>query len=1002
MERAALLGWFLPFAMGICLFLGLVLPKGSLTVYDTVLNRFQTIQNLPQGLVLSAGLLNMIETGFVNIVGTSNLPSDYQNSAGGAAFNAIYQATTGTTPFPDATLQQSMDAYTKDCVFFELQQAGTTLTIQELANQSTDLSADFSVAANPGAFTTYYSAAQPQGVIMDCGTAWNALNLSITDPNTYVSGVRDVCSRSGYNPDDATQLQQCQSNLAGFLQMVYEGSVNINNLQSYLMQVGLAQTLLGAFQSVNPLEGPVTVANNQMMNSGFLMGIVAADWLPVMRSVFTAIAIGLIPFLCLFLLIPDAAGKSASLMLGFFVWLTCWGIIDCVVHGLATDYAIEVFASIRDKKFGYLSIMTTPTMAQRGLAIFGFAQTASIMLATVFTGVLIKFGGHALAMMAGQMRGEVLGGVSAGAAKTDPGHRAQTLEAEANSGATFANAAKFDFKSVMQARTATGVGDTGGQIRGMADMGGLGATVRGRESAARVAMGKSMAAGEMTMQRVQARAAETGQGIQNAYRDMARAEKISGTGADGTTWGREGALTFGGWQKGQSTFKTTSDQKGNVQNEYKGLAGEATWNRGGQFYNVKLPGQTWQARSFNEAASLQRIAHSVSSRLSNDTAAGKSVDWSRAYGTTREQTEGIKHDIANSVLEQAGRSGQFKNVEADALKGYVAGKVGLQTPKWNVLKFVGIQGEFGAGAEYNRTHGSEASSTLTTSQQSSLNDMITKAQADTLAKKWSEQGGASGALRNSSSVLTGDEKSVLEEQARRSAVRADHVEEIAPKMMTDLYRDQRFANYSDPGERTGAVLEWLRTDEGQNYAATYMDKYLENKSAEAHHSGLTSGQAGQAAAEVKEAVLRGEEKGAGLMNGAQKNAFKVMRGTPSAPTGSPLNKPKFKNSAEDNINTLRDSIADQTQHEYKMFDWGKDRAGEMLGMRPESAVTPIVPDKIQLRLNCRAVFEGMKISRIPANGPISGPGERVSEESVRSVEGGRGQGPGDPDRLSHR
>ena len=173
--KGGTLGWFLPFAMGICLFLGLVLPKGSLTVYDTVLNRFQTIQNLPQGLVLSAGLLNMIETGFVNIVGTSNLPSDYQNSAGGAAFNAIYQATTGTTPFPDATLQQSMDAYTKDCVFFELQQAGTTLTIQELANQSTDLSADFSVAANPGAFTTYYSAAQPQGVAMDCGTAWNAI-----------------------------------------------------------------------------------------------------------------------------------------------------------------------------------------------------------------------------------------------------------------------------------------------------------------------------------------------------------------------------------------------------------------------------------------------------------------------------------------------------------------------------------------------------------------------------------------------------------------------------------------------------------------------------------------------------------------------------------------------------------------------------------------------------------------------------------------------------------
>lgn len=52
------------------------MPKGHITtVYDPVLNRFQTVGDIPDAIVFTAGTLNLIERGLVDIIDTSAAPN---------------------------------------------------------------------------------------------------------------------------------------------------------------------------------------------------------------------------------------------------------------------------------------------------------------------------------------------------------------------------------------------------------------------------------------------------------------------------------------------------------------------------------------------------------------------------------------------------------------------------------------------------------------------------------------------------------------------------------------------------------------------------------------------------------------------------------------------------------------------------------------------------------------------------------------------------------------
>ena len=163
-----ILGWAPIAALGIAIYVGLFVPKGNIVVYDPVFNKFQTIPNVPNGVVIVAGSLNAIERGLVDIVSNSASPTAYQTQAGGIGFMGLYNLTTMPATASNSFLDMNVNRYIQDCVSFALNNPGSGLTVDELRKTTTSFATSFSKASNPAIYTLYYSAAVPQGQAQGC------------------------------------------------------------------------------------------------------------------------------------------------------------------------------------------------------------------------------------------------------------------------------------------------------------------------------------------------------------------------------------------------------------------------------------------------------------------------------------------------------------------------------------------------------------------------------------------------------------------------------------------------------------------------------------------------------------------------------------------------------------------------------------------------------------------------------------------------------------------
>jgi len=396
--RVIPLVWAVPVLFGAVMYLALFVPKGNITVYDPVLNRFQTIGEVPNAIVFTAGFLNKIEKGMVDIIDTAAAPdAQYQTTSGGIGFKAL-ESIKGSAP-KDNYVRTSMIRYVKDCVTFELMRPGTTLSLDDLRNNTTDFLGNLSQAVNPAVYTVYYDAANPAGTAMTCTQAWNRLQPIYANPLNYDEALKKVCSKAYFDPASAVEMNTCKSLLAGTLNFTTGTAVTPEKI---IQQRQIAEILYNFYFQDDYETALLMESNRKITSTGLGIGLTMNEWIPIMRAIMTAIAIGVIPFLVLFLPTP-VVGKAASVMFGFFVFLTTWGITDAVIHGAAMDYASYAFEDMRQSSLGVYAMAAFPTISLKLLAMFGVIRSAGIMLASFFSMMLIRFGGHALALLAGNL-----------------------------------------------------------------------------------------------------------------------------------------------------------------------------------------------------------------------------------------------------------------------------------------------------------------------------------------------------------------------------------------------------------------------------------------------------------------------------------------------------------------------------------------------------------------------------------------------------------------------
>jgi len=419
--------WAVPVGIGVTLFLAMVIPKGTIWIYDPVKNRSQAVGDVPEGLVLLAGTTNLIERGLVDVISTSADPIGYQQQAGGIGFDMLNNVHSKGINLGDQYIHDSLRSYTKDCVFFELLRTGTQLSANTI-NKNSDFIGLYQQAENPAVFTVYYKDEDDwrAGKTKTCTEAYALLVTDLKNTAKYTNVTKARCGEIGFDPTNPAEFQQCKdmfANLASWFEGAAWEQVN------FFKQVLIAQTFSDAIIAASPDTSLAIMMSRNAGTSMMATGAMANSWIPTIRGILVSVAIMLTPFLVIFLPTP-LYGKALGLICGLFIWPMSWGIIDAALHQFAMDFSYKAMEEVRQNELGLLAVSSFGTSSLKALAMFGTIRWAGLMLSTVITGMMIKFGGQALAMMAGSLTSPVQGAAAkAGMDTQTPEGRAHLIDA---------------------------------------------------------------------------------------------------------------------------------------------------------------------------------------------------------------------------------------------------------------------------------------------------------------------------------------------------------------------------------------------------------------------------------------------------------------------------------------------------------------------------------------------------------------------------------------------
>jgi hypothetical protein len=398
-------------------------------------------------------------------------PERYGVSAGGIYSAIIYQSLANTYALygdnnrPDSYLSYSLQRYIEDCMFFA-NQAGN-LSIDDVKQKSVDFNVQLEASVHNSIFTIVQKDAdgwRDESNSLTCyetwygGNAaagtWDGLRTYLIDSAKFNGMLEQVCSSIGYDVNDAQEKLACQNIMGSLTDYTHGGSLSMSWFE-FIRQIFIAHKINEALTTYAPGTTTAWLSNLETMSSTTGIAIVANQWMPVIKGVVTGVAFFLTPFIIMFFTTHIFPRALLTVMM-FFIWITLWTIMDVGMHGFAMDYAYNVYQMIRaNNSLAYDQIMMMPDAALKGMAVSGIVRSSSMMLATVFTGMLFKgYASTALAALSGNLAGHMRStGSSSGSTTMMPERAAGRMSAVEVSVPTVANAAKYNFSQRTTAGT---------------------------------------------------------------------------------------------------------------------------------------------------------------------------------------------------------------------------------------------------------------------------------------------------------------------------------------------------------------------------------------------------------------------------------------------------------------------------------------------------------------------------------------------------------------------
>lgn len=419
--------------VGVIIYQTFIQKTSQIVIYDETLNLQKTVADVPDGLILLAGISNKIEKGLVDIIWTSSDPYSFKEAAGGSIFNILKSAYGKNVNLNGMAnggeyIKRSLQSYIDKCLWYEMARPGTGVNVNDF-NNTVNLEGILALAQSDSINAVIYNDIYPSGLTGTCRECWTEINnylatLTPTSPEVErfyretagIAGVLNVVGATGIDVDLTSA-----NKVTAFVSALLGTSVTKSQL---VTQKLIADEL---WTAVNNGDS-TAIANRKTGVSMSGMANMANDWIPILKSLVFAIFIGLFPFVCL--LIPTPLfGRAISFMFGSFVFLTAWGICDALIHSFAMDKAIALFREVSTSGLGMNSHLMFESESSKALAMFGAARWSSMMLAGVLSAMIARFGGYAMSQFSSQMSMAKTYGAEAESMVSSPEGRARELNA---------------------------------------------------------------------------------------------------------------------------------------------------------------------------------------------------------------------------------------------------------------------------------------------------------------------------------------------------------------------------------------------------------------------------------------------------------------------------------------------------------------------------------------------------------------------------------------------
>lgn len=440
--------WIATFWWAIVFYVVLIFPMGTVIVRDESMNKDKTIQNVPVGIVIVAGLTNGIEVGLKNVIETAMSPLlNYTLAGNGVGFDMfgyIYSVAPNIK-FKSEYDRMNLGEYLEDCVSHGILTGD--VSVEEVKKNSDFMTGVLANANYTAVYTLRYDDTNKQGAEVSCAAAYTSLQSTFT-ASYWDDMFKDICKEWGFTTP--LELTQCRTIADSYISNILNAPTVSSGI--FMQQAVIASELNKVILSGSSSQTIRAVGARDTGTGMAGAGILANQFIPIFRNVIMAITIAMSPIVMLFMSIWGI--HAFRHWIGGFIWVALWGVTDVILNSFAMDYAYDVFEQIRKNELGFGSLFLFDTASTKTLAVMGYMRTFGAMLSMSLVSGIMQFGSYALAQVAGSMQGKMEGaGHSAGKTGMQvEGQSAKLKELEASMSA-MPNFREFDFNTRTQAGT---------------------------------------------------------------------------------------------------------------------------------------------------------------------------------------------------------------------------------------------------------------------------------------------------------------------------------------------------------------------------------------------------------------------------------------------------------------------------------------------------------------------------------------------------------------------